>query len=1082
MFKRLPAFLLVIASLFFIKSAHAQLTEAALKGAVTDPGGYGIVASQVNVKNESTGEERSTKTDSSATFTITALSPGTYKIMVTAAGFKTFEQSGIKLSVGLTTDLHIRMEVGELSQTVEVHANAIEAPVATDGRLADNLQQQKIVDLPLANRDVFGLPRLSAGATIIPGAALSTKLTNSPVITVNGNRYRGNNYVLDGSMNTNPNNTGEPAIVPSLESVEEVQVQTGNFSGEFGRGNGAVVNLRTKSGTNLLHGAVWEYNRNAALSAKNFFAVGRKPPLVFNQFGGTLGGPIAKDKTFFFASYEGTRNAAGQALNLQVETPEFREFVSSTNPSSIAARLMKQFPAPAPTRTAGGKYVSEVDITPPGQSTPIPALGLAAVTLKDYVRFDQYLGRIDHSLNGGKDKLTGRWIAEYQRNNGATSSSPATLGQAVRGERGPFNGYFGNLNIGHTHLFNKAVNDARFSFQTIDVVTGSADASIPQITIVGVTAPFGDIFKSETRLRTYEVRDTFNLSRGSHEFRFGGEFRRIFKGLSIAPPTPGSFAFNSLLSFANDQPFRQTLTVNPITGQPTNFPRYFRVLESGLFVQDDWRVNSRLNVSLGLRHDYFGPASERDGLLSSLILGPGNTFEEQLANASIGHVKRLYSAEKFNFSPRIGLAYDPFGDRKMSIRAGFSIAHQPHHGQSIAGARALPPDAVQGIIQPSAGIGTSIFYNIPVPFNPQFARGLNPQGGVPGLAITGFVVNPSIKTQYSENWFFNIQRELAKDWIVEVGYVGTDGVNLERIDDVNRFAGDLTAHGGKFTGINHNFGPLLFVTNGVSSSYNALTAEVRHNFSHGLSLQANYRWSKWLDTASDTSTGQFTDNTEPGKGAQDISCLHCERSRSLFDIPQRFATAVTWAPGFRNGPRMLHLLGNGWQVSTIITAQSGRPFSVWNGAPGIYATVNGQRVWVGGGDYNGDGGGGAVGGGFYDRPDAPLPGTIKSSFSNSDFINGLFTPGAFPIPTPGTNGTLGRNTFRGPHYITEDVSLSRAFSIQEHKQLQIRAEAFNALNNVNLYLPVTDLSLGAFGKSIQAFEPRTLQISAKFTF
>jgi hypothetical protein len=339
MFKRLPAFLLVIASLFIAKAAHAQLTEAALKGAVTDPGGYGIVASQVNVKNESTGEERSTKTDSSATFTITALSPGTYKIMVTAAGFKTFEQSGIKLSVGLTTDLHIRMEVGELSQTVEVHANAIEAPVAMDGRLADNLQQQKIVDLPLANRDVFGLLRLSAGATIIPGAALSTKLTNSPVVTVNGNRYRGNNYVLDGSMNTNPNNTGEPAIVPSLESVEEVQVQTGNFSGEFGRGNGAVVNLRTKSGTNLLHGAVWEYNRNAALSAKNFFAVGQKPPLVFNQFGGTLGGPIAKDKTFFFASYEGTRNAAGQALNLQVETPEFREFVSSTNPSSIAARL-----------------------------------------------------------------------------------------------------------------------------------------------------------------------------------------------------------------------------------------------------------------------------------------------------------------------------------------------------------------------------------------------------------------------------------------------------------------------------------------------------------------------------------------------------------------------------------------------------------------------------------------------------------------------------------------------------------------------------------------------------------------------
>ena len=219
------------------------------------------------------------------------------------------------------------------------------------------------------------------------------------------------------------------------------------------------------------------------------------------------------------------------------------------------------------------------------------------------------------------------------------------------------------------------------------------------------------------------------------------------------------------------------------------------------------------------------------------------------------------------------------------------MAYQPHHGQSISGARALPPDAIQGVIQPSNKIGTQILYDIPVPYNPEFGRGLNEFGGVqsrpgePAIRTTGFVVNPTIKTQYTETWFLNGQRRLGEHWIVEVGYVGTHGVNLERIDDVNRFAGDLLD--GKEDRINPNFSVLLFVTNGVTSTYNAFTAEIRREFSGGLSLQANYRFSRWLDTSSDTSTGQFQDNSEPGKGAQDIACLDCERAPSLFDIPHR---------------------------------------------------------------------------------------------------------------------------------------------------------------------------------------------------
>ena len=692
------------------------------------------------------------------------------------------------------------------------------------------------------------------------------------------------------------------------------------------------------------------------------------------------------------------------------------------------------------------------------------------------------LTRIDHSFRHGADKITGRWIGESQRDHGGTSSSTATLGQATRGERGPFHGMFDNLNLGEIHVFGQNVNDFRFSFQSINTVRGADGAIVPQITITGVTAPFGDVFNSATRLRTYEARDTLSLDRGAHTLRAGGEIRRIFKGLSIGPPAAGAYSFNNITDFINDKPARQTLTVDPSTGQPSGFGRYFTLYETGLFVQDDWKFNSRLNISLGLRHDYFGTVKERNGLLSSVILGPGQTFNERIASAGIGRVDQLYKPERLNFSPRIGLAYDPFGDGKTSIRAGYSLAYQPHHGQSISGARALPPDAVQVVSQPSNFIGTQILYNIPVPFNPEFARGLNSKGGVnplPGdktpIRPTGFVVNPTIKTQYSEGFFFNVQREFGKGWIVELGYAGTLGINLERIDDVNRFRGDLLdKHEDR---LNPNFGTLLFVTNGVNSSYHGGTIEVRRSFANNFLLQANYRYAKWLDTSSDTSTGQFQDNSEPGKGAQDIDCLRCERARSLFDIPHRFSASFVWSPKlFAADKSWAARVLNGWELTSIVTAQSGRPFSVWNGAP-----FNANNP-LAGGDYNLDAGGGAVGGGFYDRPNAPAPGTIPTSFSKQNFLTGLFAATAFPRPATGTDGSLGRNTFRGPHYVTLDASLARRFKFSESMSIQLRLEAFNALNNVNLYLPNADLSISNFGKSTQAFDPRNVQVSVRFAF
>ncbi len=1064
-------FLLLALVTFVATRAEAQITETSLRGTVTDNAGNVIVSSAVVAQSEATEQKSTTTTNGSGEFVFPSLPSGTYTVYVRVPGFKTYELRSLKLNVGQTSSLNIKLEVGEIQTVVQVGGDAASGQVSTEARVSDTFSRQSVTDLPLPQRDVFALVKLSAGATAIAGAANSTKLTNSPVVTVNGNRYRGNNYVLDGALNVNANNTGEPSIVPSVEVVEEVQVQTSNFSAEFGRGNGSVVNMRTKSGTNQFRGQGWEYTRNANLNARNFFSA-KRAPQVFNQYGGSFGGPVFRNKTFFFVSYEGTRNALAKALSFQVETPELRAFVAATRPNSIANRLFQNYAAQTPDRTGSG-YVNQTNLTIGG--TTLAATGTASVNLRDYIRSDQYMARVDHSFHSDKEKLSFRWIEEFQKDQGGTSSAAATNGKAMRGERGFFTGRFGNFNFGYTKAFNDAVNDVRFSASFVNTNRGNDAAATPEVTITGITAPFGDSFNSGTKLGTYEVRDTFSLVRGSHTMRFGGEARYIFKGLSIGPASAGTYTFTSVLNFINDNPFRQTITVNPTTGRPTGFPRYFRVFETGFFAQDDWKVNSRVNLNLGVRWDYFGDAKERGGVLSSIILGPGSNFGQQIATAAIGRVKRLYKPELTDFSPRVGIAFDPFGDGKTSVRLGYSLAFQPHHGQSIAGARALPPDAVQVVSQPSQGIGTQILYGIPVPFNPEFARGLNPFGGInplPGetrrIRPTGFVVNPIIKTQYSESFFANVQRQIGNGWIVEAAYNGTLGVNLERIDDINRFSGDL------FDGIedrlNPNFGVLLFVTNGVSSNYHGGTLELRKSFSKGFSIQTNYRYSKWIDTSSDTSTGQFADNSEPGKGAQDINCLRCERGRSMFDIPQRFSFVGMWAPMFWTNHKGVagYLLKN-WQISTIFTAQSGRPFSVWTGAAS-----------TAGGDYNRDAGGGAVGGGFYDRPNAPT--NINTNFSRRDFLTGLFPASAFPAPTPGTNGNLGRNTFRGPSFTTLDVSVSRKFAFSETKCLIFKLDAFNALNNVNLYLPNADLSLATFGKSTQAFEPRTLQASVKFLF
>ena len=429
--------LALVCGLLQARGAFAQITEATLQGRVLDGEERALVAASVSARNDATGSTRTATTAGDGGFTLASLPPGTYTVVARAQGFKTFEQRGLALNVGRTAALDIKLEVGGVEETVEVVSGAEAVGVSREGRVADTLTQREVSGLPLPQRDVFLLPRLSAGATAIPGAANSTKLSNSPVVTVNGNRYRGNNYVLDGSMNTNPNNSGEPAIVPSIESVEEVQVQTSNFSAEFGRGNGAVINLRTMSGTNGFHGRAWEYHRDAALNARNFFATAIAAGL--QQFGATSAAHI-RTSLLLLAPTEGTATRS-RALFIQWNA-DLREQSRARAPRARQRDLRESRPR-ALHGAGGSRYGTRA--TSPGRSDPD---GHGAPPSTCTIRPLRPISRqIEHSFNGGLDKITGRFIGEAQKTRGDKLST-ATLGQP-RAACAALHGQLLQLNLGH---------------------------------------------------------------------------------------------------------------------------------------------------------------------------------------------------------------------------------------------------------------------------------------------------------------------------------------------------------------------------------------------------------------------------------------------------------------------------------------------------------------------------------------------------------------------------------------------------------------------------------------------------------
>jgi Carboxypeptidase regulatory-like domain/TonB dependent receptor len=1075
----------------------AQAATATLTGTAKDTTGGVMPGVTITVRNQATNEMRTTVSSSDGLYRITNLPRGSYEVKAELEGFKTIAQSDVLLTVGDTVRLDFDLEVGALTEVVTVQSQA--ALVNTEeGRLSNLVDEKRVVELPLNGRNVLQLIDLQPGAVANPANVVLGGSAGGNTAFVNGQRNRANNFLLDGTDNNDQFTAGRVAVNPNVDMVQEFRVLANNFSAEFGRNSASVVNVVTKSGTNTLHGTAWEFLRNDALDARTVFAR-EVDPLEFNQFGATTGGAIKQDRTFFFASYEGLRLTRGVTLVRTVETPEFRQLVAQRFPNSIANFLLQNFPSPNPTSNIrdtgqpvaglgtdsplnnpgvatnpnyapqGGLFRNALQATPDG----IPDIGTANIPVTEVTDADQFSFRIDQEITSNM-RLLGRYI-EDRRIEDDTETIPRSqqFNQPVD-ETGR------NLTVSHTYvLSNRTVNEARFGLNYRNRGLLANNEGVPNIAFDDGVVSFGNLPTNPAVFtqKTFHWVDTVSMSLGNHGLKFGGEVRNVQDDSDFAVRR-GGYNFLNIHDFAMDEVHRVSIMgINPATGLIEPNVRNFRFWETGMFIQDDWKVASNLTLNLGLRHEWFGRPSETNGLLTNIILGPGADIFEQVQNATVGGVDQVVPDDWNNFAPRLGASWTPLGDNRLAIRGGWGIAYERLFNNSITNIRFNPPYYAFAVANPSnvaSQAGVPIVYG---PTNPDGTRRNEPisitdpntnPGVQDGLGIVGNIIgwnsrfgtsqqslrvpDPNTKDAFTHNWFVGAQTELRWNMVLEANYLGNIGRNFGRIVDYNTIRGDL--FDGRLDRLNPSFGGINYRAMLAESEYHALQMQLNKRLSNGFTGQVSYTLGKAMDSGSDV---------QVGGSPVDARELGLEWAYSDFDVRHRLVVNWLWElPFFRDATGMTGALLGGWQINGITQLQSGFPFLVNTTAS--YPT----------GDYNGDGVN-------NDRPNMPSFGLELPDNSQDAYINGLFTAADFPRPD--VIGNLPRNAYRGPGFASTDLSIFKDFALPwRASKLQFRAEAFNVFNRVNLRLPEGRMNQPTFGRSTQAFAARELQFGLKLVF
>ncbi len=1076
---------------FVNRSAFAQTVAAGtIEGRVADPTGAVIPGATVQVIQRETGVTTTVQTDDLGRYFVPSLKVGEYAITVTQKGFKTTRREGLILQVNQILEINFSLEIGAVTEQVTVTGAAplIQAADATIGQVIDNKQT---TTLPLNGRSyaqlAFLTPTVVPGRGCCPGAFAPTFATTGD-FSIGGSRGEDNQFTVDGLSATN-DFVGGTYVYPSIDALQEFKITQNSYMPELGSRAGQVL-VVSKTGTNKLHGSVYEFLRNDALDARDTFAIS-KQPLRLNQFGGTAGGPIIKDKTFWFFGYEGTRQRRGTTATTVVPDAAMR----SGNFSELLPGVQLHAPVdyPGAGLKAGdpipGNRIDNLGAANPGAINPIAlnVINLAGYplpnrsgnlyTISPSAPLDQnyYQARIDHNISE-KDRLWGSWFYEIQ----TSTSAPFTTLPKERAESNDHVEQIGltwnhifrpnlmnELRLGYNHNIPRSTNgadpkitgltqqDLGFPLNNFQPILGQRGitAGIPNFSITGYGQAGATGFGGPNVFRTrhMELADTLNYQRGRHRVTFGIDILRDHQDQRFDPLARGIYSFSGqysrdgfadfLLGFPSST-FRE---IN-FTGQEI-LESLDRETQYSGFAQDGWQINPNFTLNFGLRYDYFGPPSEVQGRVANFIPrgdhiirvegrgGRGGSLSS--SGQSLGtqgfDIKSgcLCTKQRKDFAPRLSLAYRPFGSDRTVIRAGAGIFFTRVTYNEQESIRFNPPWVFR----------TLFVNNVPVPsFNMTngFQTGLAPQ------SYGGFATDADLKDITLQQWSVEIQQQVTSSLMASISYVGSQmyhGDNNPPLNQAVPGPGPLQTrrpYSGFVTPQDDPAPPdphyLVYSWGnfGATANYNALTLLVRKQYSQGLTLLAHFTWSKTIDSSSSI-IGQ----------SQDPYNLKADRGLASFHVPRRLVASWIYELPFGVGKHfgggskgvLNHLIG-GWQVTGILGMEDG-----------YYVTP---------GDSNNTT--------FTDGFTSLRPNRVCDGHISNGTRDKWFDTSCFVAPPLYAWGTAGRNTVQVPGDVTFDTSILKHFNITESQRLEFRAEFFNAFNRTNLDAPVTDVASGSVGR------------------
>jgi len=1085
--------------LFCCKLAFSQFNSG-FTGVVTDQTSAAIPDAKIVVTNEATGVTRTVLSASSGDFRVPSLPGGTYSIEVQAPGFKPWIAKGVVLENNQVKTVNPSLVVATQATTVQVTAG-VEAVTTDHADTSSELSEHVIENAPLLGRNVYtSLIELAPGVTgsgLPSGGALGSGSNNNDSfeqeqgyqLNAAGQRQEANEYDVDGSTVNSASRDGVVNLAPEPDFVQSMRISGATFDAAKGRYSGAWVQVFTNSGTNQFHGTLSEYHTDNDLSARTIFQSCACPAFRRNEFGGTLGGPIVKDKLFFFAGAFGLLSSTAATTVATVETQQFAQFVEEAFPNNLSSVFFKAAP-PAVYPTTNLLTIGQVAATNPGlrplsglllANSTLPAIGTVIVPQSLTHNARQWHVRTDYNIEE-KDRL---FFDFFRTNVNQLQQDARPLFQVVI----PNAGLYAKLDW--THMISPALlNEASV---TLVRAVGSNPATtsnrdLPSVSITGISDAFNNQWGPAGWVHeNFNWHDVLTWTHGQHTISAGIDFDRHhdddnFTDALLRP----SFSFSNLLDFAQDTPYAQSgpaLTVAN-SGLATNLYQVLRWIYLGAFIKDDWKVSRRFTLNLGVRYDDFGHWGNYHNSTTPFPFftpGPGADFAAQVASGVMevhgGQSAYVITNRPMYASPRIGFGWDVFGNGKMAVRGGYGLYYDiVADGSWSFDSRANPPvwavpsfsvlNAVHPFTYALGSANGSVWPVPPISFQ------VNAAGGIVGLPVLTSGVNSPLAQPRTHVWMLSVQKDLGHNLLAEADYNGTHSDHLYVQTDVNRFPGDLIEHAGIQTRLNPNFGPIIFGrTIGIADGEYA-TLMLSKRLSQNWQIRGIYTFGKSTDDSSSNDNG--TNNGEAVINALNVQAQH---GLSDFDVARRFALDSIWTlPSlFRHGLGKT-LLG-GWQLSSIVVLQTGLPFTVYTSAPFAPIITNGVVTGLrpGSGDFNADGYN-------YDVPNAPAPGAVKTG-SRSDFITGFASASAFPVPALGAEGNLGRNTYFGPGLANVNVDFAKEF-MYERYSFQLRADIFNIFNRVNLLdsSVVSNLSSSQFGHATAQNFARYAQFGLRFSF